>query len=1056
MKKVIKKYWGIGLIIVLVSSLFVAAAPVSAGDPLKWEGHFDGPSGGVYGLVPGSDILDYAIGNDGTTYYAVTGTNAYMTTSGGAMWTKITDRIPGFRTPQITAEDIDLDTIDLVAMAPDDPSIAVVVDASANSTNYIGGAITSNGGASFSALGTIGAKDAGMLITGVEISPMVTGGFRYIALYGRSAGSDSPVVYYYNFGAAVGSWGEAAAGAGWTGPTAVATIDNIAALAFSPNFPSDYMAVVLSEETGTSSVYGALRMHILSFNSMDWDVPVASGYPVTISDTSTTANASAAGVFVVASGSLALLPDYDGADESLRIAFAGATINPTTAEGGGVWRTFDYINSGKVFGATQSVAINSVAFDGTNLAAGAYLDNNVYRSADPLATAPTFLGSRGLKEIGIDDTGANDQIQLQFAGEVLYGAKQGAASALSKSLDYGHTWNDFTLIDSGLGGYPYIGAGTITDTYYTASGDPWYVAAQDGGETSVYRVSMFATTRVLCIDGTLDLKLRGAPDDADVIYAAQKAGTVIYYTADGGLGRWYKRTAPAAIDDIAVESQGVIYIGSGVKVFKSVTSGFTWGIPVDSRVTVSIYSLLSLGENQLLVGGSAGGVTYTTDGAASFTKTFGAGGTTNLLVTATGLAPGDSIFAADAGSNAVYRQVIGTDIFFLTMNVPAAVTGTIPTNTGLLLTNGVLYALTSDSGNVTRAASCHINRTLAPTIPVTHPALFWGTRFSSTQTMAVAPSALKAHAGMGGSIVLEAVDTAGMGFLPYDMPLYFDDNVALAGPALIGPTNGTRVNIASPLTGVPANVNFTWERMSLATGYYLFIALDDGFTEMIGPPLPVGTVALPNAYSTVSSIQPGSSFLPGTTYYWRVATYLPLSSSFSETRSFVVQPTAASVPTIASPENGGTIDSLSPAFSWTPAAGATMYQFQLSATPDFATTLVDEQLASAGIAPAVALDRGTTYFWRVKALQPVEGDWSTVANFMVAMAAPAPTPPVVIETVPPPVIEIPPAPPATVVEIPPAPPVEKIAPAYIWAIIIIGAVLVIAVVVLIVRTRRQV
>ncbi|MCK4863407.1 MAG: hypothetical protein KAS25_03875, partial [Dehalococcoidales bacterium] len=284
-----------------------------------------------------------------------------------------------------------------------------------------------------------------------------------------------------------------------------------------------------------------------------------------------------------------------------------------------------------------------------------------------------------------------------------------------------------------------------------------------------------------------------------------------------------------------------------------------------------------------------------------------------------------------------------------------------------------------------------------------------------------------------------------------NMAYYFDDTVALGGPSLIGPAEGTRIDIVSPLTGAVANVNFTWSRMSLATGYYLFIALDAGFTEMLGPP-----IAVASTLPTVSSIQAGSLFLPGTSYYWKVATYLPVSSGFSETRSFVVQPTAASVPSIASPENGGTIDSTSPAFSWTPAAGATMYQFQLSTTPDFATTLVDEQLAAAGIAPAVTLDRGTTYFWRVKALQPVDGDWSTVANFIVAEAAAAPPPPVVVETTPAPVINIPAAPPATVVEIPPAPPVEQIAPAYIWAIIIIGAVLVIAVIVLIVRTRRQV
>ena len=74
------------------------------------------------------------------------------------------------------------------------------------------------------------------------------------------------------------------------------------------------------------------------------------------------------------------------------------------------------------------------------------------------------------------------------------------------------------------------------------------------------------------------------------------------------------------------------------------------------------------------------------------------------------------------------------------------------------------------------------------------------------------------------------------------------------------------------------------------------------------------------------------------------------------------------------------------------------------------------------------------------------------------MAEPvAPEPPVVVTEQPPVTItvDIPPAPPATTIT-QAAPVVEKISEGYIYAIIIIGAVLVIAVIVLIVRTRRSV
>ncbi len=42
MKKIIKKFWGVGLVLMLLSTLFIMAAPVSAADPLMWN----------YNLIP--------------------------------------------------------------------------------------------------------------------------------------------------------------------------------------------------------------------------------------------------------------------------------------------------------------------------------------------------------------------------------------------------------------------------------------------------------------------------------------------------------------------------------------------------------------------------------------------------------------------------------------------------------------------------------------------------------------------------------------------------------------------------------------------------------------------------------------------------------------------------------------------------------------------------------------------------------------------------------------------------------------------------------------------
>jgi hypothetical protein len=98
---------------------------------------------------------------------------------------------------------------------------------------------------------------------------------------------------------------------------------------------------------------------------------------------------------------------------------------------------------------------------------------------------------------------------------------------------------------------------------------------------------------------------------------------------------------------------------------------------------------------------------------------------------------------------------------------------------------------------------------------------------------------------------------------------------------------------------------------------------------------------------------------------------------------------------------------------------------------------------------------GTTYYWRVRVASPIRSGWSEVRSFTVEEATV--TPPVVIEEQPPDEITI--QPPEVIVNVPPVvevPATQTITPAWIYVIIVIGAILVIAVIILIVRTRRAV
>jgi hypothetical protein len=287
----------------------------------------------------------------------------------------------------------------------------------------------------------------------------------------------------------------------------------------------------------------------------------------------------------------------------------------------------------------------------------------------------------------------------------------------------------------------------------------------------------------------------------------------------------------------------------------------------------------------------------------------------------------------------------------------------------------------------------------------------------------------------------------------------FTDTLAGNGPTLLGPADKFS-NPVNTVTGKANEVSFSWSRLSTATDYNLYISYDSSFTEMVTThpkSSSSSTVAVPVGPDRSSTDQ--VNWLPGQTYYWRVKVTAPLYSAYSETRAMVIEPGAALVSTILSPANGGTGVSAMPSFSWSPVSGSTAYQFVLADNVAMNSPIVDILIASTGYALESALEKSKTYYWKVKAIAPVEGNWSTVSNFTVmGEAAPPPPPPVTITNVPAPTFTMPPQPaPPPAIVIPPAPtPPAPIAPAYIWAIIIIGAVLMIAVVVLIFRTRRQV
>jgi hypothetical protein len=218
----------------------------------------------------------------------------------------------------------------------------------------------------------------------------------------------------------------------------------------------------------------------------------------------------------------------------------------------------------------------------------------------------------------------------------------------------------------------------------------------------------------------------------------------------------------------------------------------------------------------------------------------------------------------------------------------------------------------------------------------------------------------------------------------------------------------------------------------------------------------------------------------------RVAIGGPWSSRWSDEASFTTLE-AIMEPENQVPDNGMQDAPLLPSFVWKTVPNAASYEFQLSTDPAFATKIVDTTI----MAPVTAytctteLAYDTNHYWRVRAVSAT-GTKSTwcFSNFHTMLEPVEPPPPVTIVppptptivlpapevTVVPPDVQVTVVPPDIVVDVPPpvevvvtqvpAPQLvtvtEEITPIYIWIIVAIGAVLTLAVIVLIIRTRRVV
>ena len=474
----------------------------------------------------------------------------------------------------------------------------------------------------------------------------------------------------------------------------------------------------------------------------------------------------------------------------------------------------------------------------------------------------------------------------------------------------------------------------------------------------------------------------------------------------------------------------------------------------------------------IALGMSDGSVWISTDGGATFTVVAPTSGSTGTAPVYVAFGPDGSLYALGSTTAGVNRWVASSSMW---LNLgPTFVNGS-----GLAVTpDGTLYA--ADSGK-TLGVGDGIWRSLYPTAvnsigaancqfqQINFTTGFTGMESPATATGLSVVSAMTDNA-------LYTVDTAfptGTSLYGYNGEILGFDDTMIGMPTLTSPKNGANVTTS-------VNAAVTWNAVTGATAYQ--VQSDDTSNAFAGNNMDIvggSTIGSLTDCTTATSATVGSGLTTaktltgGNTYWWEIraisidptAVKNNLDSRWSAGWSFITAlPSVATTAIPIAPAMGQQNVPVNSTFSWPAVAGATSYDFVISdATANtsanwFAIIDYGDTTSVNAYVPQTALKYNTQYWWEVRADSgTATGPW-TVSTFttepMPTSTTATATAPVVTPTVT--VINTNPAvtPTVTVINSGTASTTPVIPTYLLWLVIVVGAVLVIAVIVLIVRTRR--
>jgi len=1022
MKTKLPKILGVALTLMLVISLFAFAVPVAAapGD-MQWAAQAVPTTGDGFGnvVLNGATLADFAVAGDGTTIYAVNNAvnmNAaaapfalYKSVDGGQSFSGIP--LNGV-TGTLAAP------LGNVAVAPDNPDAVAISTRDATAGGGINDTVfvSNNGGVSWSALPlpTPVATQANVGIQDLAVGP-VRAGTLLSREYLIAVADDAAGVAEANLEIIGGT-------AAWTrcGPAAgLAATYDFMACAFSPNFVADRVVTAV----GATVAVGIGSTYVLVNSASNAFVHAVVALDAAVEDFAAVANG-------ILAADIALPVDFDPTVAAGQRGYA-CTASATAANDG-VYRIDATVprELGLVGTTIKSVAYSGTIDAGT-LLVGQYATTTVKYTANPTTAAPTWITSKKSPFGPAAAPGSTVRIAPDFAtSQAVFAITSGVEGGFSLSADAGVAFSQEALINQGA-----ANIGAIDDIVLSSDGTTLFMTTDDGADLSLWKtatpVNPFSWSRVYVVTAAGPGIVRLSPDyltDATLTFADTAAGGAlagvnnVFVSFNGG-DTYSIRSSPVgatAIGDIALENSTTLYVAQGANIYKSTLSGWTYGAAVAGNAGAIVALDVPLADNVLVGGTNA--CSYSTNGGAVYTKiAVGLAAATYQICADDDYASNNTIYAGgnNVANNNIYRFVIGTDAAWAGLaNAPAAAGNIV----GIARINGALYGM----GGVA-AAGC--NRTLNSHDPAGMVAWTYMTVGAPAATSFTIASDNTPYAAVG--ITLFA----------------YNDYLATLKPEWNMGSDSIEVGI-DPVTGRAYGVDLVWNAMGSGTGLvnnYDFLYYDKAQGVTAAAFDLNNAMGFPTAPKFNTQINGAWNLRANTEYVVWVRAgnevsadniVSPFSAGFTikvQSGTQVVQPHAG--PILLGPQGGATDVSLTPGFSWAPISGATEYEFTLATDSALANAIEGTPVTltqPSWQVPAGTLEYSTTYFWGVKAIAPTSSPLS-IGTFATMAEPVEPLPPVVIE---------------------PTPPPAQIAPAYIWGIIGIGAILVIVVIALIIRTRR--